>query len=163
MGLFSRLLRNKDFNDQESNDSYSKEIDKCRIECALTKSEYQLAELNYYRGHNCYKTFFKYVFVYNIKKIKKVLLDAKKMADNGCAIDFTFVRFYHNNKDFIDIPFEVFAAKNDMKDNVLRRKLWHKANIKRIIINNQTLRNMSDEELEESINVLIEEILTEVR
>lgn len=165
MGFLSKLLKiHKSSSERkEANDSYSAEISRCMIECKMSKTEMQLAELNYYKGYTSYKSFFKYVFMFDIVKIKKVLLTAKEKANNGCNIDFTFVRFKLNDRKFIDIPFEIFAETRDYSEEKLRMKLWHKANIKRIIVNNPNLSQMSTSELEESIKTIYEMMLIEKR
>jgi len=75
-------------------------------------------------------------------KIKKIADEASKKAKSGCVIDFTFIRFIHSNTKYIDIPFEVFSQKKNMPDEIRRTKVWHRENIKKILVNNPGFREL---------------------
>ena len=87
------------------------------IEMKLTKAEYRLFALNYYRGSTSYRDYYHNVFMRNLNKIKKITDKAK----SGCILDSTFVRFIYENT-YIDIPFEVFSEKKNMPDEKKEQK-----------------------------------------
>ena len=96
--------------------------------------------------------------IHGLSKIKNIVDSADKKAKSGCNIDFTFVRFIYDNSKYIDIPFEVFASKKNLATNKRNSKLWHRENIKRILVNNPDLKNIDEEMIKEAIDaVLIEE------
>ena len=162
MGFLSKLLnKHKSSTERyQSNDSYGAEVSKCMIEIKLTKVEYRLFSINYYKGSTSYRDYFYKVFMRRLDKIKKITDAATKKAKSGCNIDFTFIRFINSKTKYIDIPFEVFSQKKNMPDFRKRMKLWHKENIKRILIGDPTLRNLDDEQIQETMNELKKEILS---
>jgi len=155
-GSLSSLLKKRN---NGSDDSYGKEVKSCLIKSKLNKIEYELMSIYYYKGHTSYRSFFKYVFMRNISKIKKILDEAEKKAAKGCNIDFTFVRFYKDTLNYIDIPFDVFSEKRNMRMNRRNNKLWNKANIVRLLRNNPSLRDLDDDIISESIESLRMELL----
>ena len=119
MGLISNLLKlrnTKNKADYQASDSYGAEITRCLIEIKLTKKEFEILMV--------------------IEKAKEKALDA-------CNIDFTFIRFFSSEKKFIDIPFSEFSQKKDMRFNIRNMQLWHRENIKRIIVINPKITQLN--------------------
>ena len=143
MGFLTRLLGLKQ--NVPTNDSYGAEVNRCMIRHRLKEDEYLLFSIFYYKGSTSYKSFFKNVFgLDNIKKMRIIADAAVKKAKSNCNIDFTFIRFYKNKYEFIDIPFEVFSDKRDMPEAKRNTKLWHRANINRLIVKNPGVRDFDD-------------------
>ena len=154
MGFLSKFLNignSSKEKQKNTNDSYNSEVKRCMIELKLTKAEYKLFSIAYYRGATSYKTFFRNVFMRKSTKILQVIKEANKKSASGCNIDFTFVRFYKDNQEYIDIPFEVFSEKRDMRLERRNMKMWNKENLKRLIVKNPELRNFDEEMIREAI------------
>lgn len=146
MGLISNLLKlrnTKNKADYQASDSYGTEITRCLIEIKLTKKEFEILMMEYYMGHTSYKSLLNPVFAGNPKKILMVIEKAKEKALDACNIDFTFIRFFSAEKKFIDIPFSEFSQKKDMRFNIRNMKLWHRENIKRIIVINPKITQLN--------------------
>ena len=159
MGFLSKLLgRSKTNTNQNTNDYYSSEVKRCMIEVKLKKAEYRLLSIAYYRGATSYRTFYENVFMRKADKIMKIIKKANEKSSDGCNIDFTFVRFYKDNRNYIDIPFEDFSMKKDMTLSRRNTKIWNKENLKRILINDPSLRNFDEEMIKEAIKEYLIEI-----
>lgn len=150
MGLLSNLLGIRS-QTNTSNDSYGAEVQKCLIPHKLKHDEFDLFSLLYYQGYTSYRDFFKYVFDNNISKMKKIVRDASKKASEGCNIDFTFIRFYKDDNNYLDIPLDVFTSKKNMSIRRRNTKIWNKINIKRLVSNNPNIRNFDDSLISETI------------
>ena len=118
-----------------------------------------LFEIYYYKGYTSYKHYFREVFNNNLSKLKKIIDLATEKANNGCNIDFTFIRFKYNNEKYIDIPFDVFSEKKDMSIRRRNNKLWNKVNIKRLLVSNPGLRMLDDDMVNEAKERLYDSIL----
>ena len=79
----------------------------------------------------------------NNPSLRMVIEKAKEKALDACNIDFTFIRFFSSEKKFIDIPFSEFSQKKDMRFNIRNMKLWHRENIKRIIVINPKITQLN--------------------
>ncbi len=149
--LLGKRAQNRNNNSNNSHDSYSQEVKRCLVEYKLKKEEYDLFAVLYYQGYTSYRDFFNFVFNNNITKMREIVSRATEKAEDGCNIDFTFIRFYNDKINYIDIPFDVFTDKKNMKMSVRNTKLWNKENIKRLLVNNQNLRNFDAVLLKEAI------------
>lgn len=161
MGILNLLKRMVTGTDDNIIDNNEVEDDKkrCLIEVKLTQHQFDLAALYYYNGSTSYRSFFKYVFLYNINKINDIFDIAEKKANSGCLIDSTVVRLKYNNKHYIDIPFEIFSNMRDVPENVIKIKPWHRANIKRLLVNDPNLSMFDEEAVSEAIkNVVLEHL-----
>lgn len=153
MGFLSRLLTGSKKKAQEydnNSDSYSKEINKCMSVLKISVSDYLLLARGYYKGHTSYRTLVDYALI-DHDKILKLIREVGKKSKAGCVLDFTFVRFYYSPQSYIDLPFEVFANKKNMPASQLKTKLWHRANIKRILAERPKWNTGNDDELSEAI------------
>jgi len=150
MGIFNNLRKMTDvfgFGNDISNSSMSKQIEHCLIISKLSKAEFTLASILYYRGATSYRSFFSYVFFRNITKIKKIMNTATKQAEKGvCNMDNTVVRFTRDGQ-YIDIPFDVFIQKRNITSNQRNNKQWHRENIKRILVNRPGLNDLGDDDM----------------
>jgi len=157
MGILSRLKKSffSSDNTVNVNSSFSSEINRCMVYCKLTKAEYKVFSIYYYRGHTSYRSFYKYVLLNNMRKIRKIMKDVTLKARNGCNIDSTYIRFKLDNIKYIDIPFDVFSEKKNMPLSRRNTKLWNKNNIIRIIRNDPNIRHLDDAMIKESITNLI--------
>lgn len=136
------------------------EKQQCLITHKLRKKQYELFAMYYYRGATSYRTFFTKVFMRNMKHITPITKSATKKADKGCDIDATFVRFYMDKINYIDIPFEFFSEKKNMRTNRRNAKLWHKTNVLRILKKYPKIRDLDDKQLKEAtISLILEEII----
>ena len=136
------------------------EKQRCLITHKLRKKQYKLFALYYYRGITSYKTFFTRVFLRNMKHITPITNAAKKKSSSGCDIDATFVRFWMDKINYIDIPFDDFSEKRNMRLSRRNTKLWNKTNILRILKKYPEFRDYDDKMLKEAYKeVIIEELL----
>ena len=132
MGILSGLKKITGF-DRQQNTNGNTPADRCLIKIKIRKAEFMILSKFYYRGHTSYKSYMRYVFIGNTKKILEVMQKAKKKASSGCNIDDTYVQFYFDDKHTIFIPFEVFADKKNMTIQRRNTKVWNKWNLVRII------------------------------
>jgi hypothetical protein len=130
MGIFSRLKKMTGF---DNNNQETQDLKKCRVEVKMKKAEFIMLSKFYYRGHTSYKSIYKYVYLRNVKKILDIMDMAKKKANEGCDIDFTYIKFFYNQTHYIEIPFEVFSNKRNMTINLRNSKRWNELNIRRIL------------------------------
>jgi len=133
MGIFNKLKHMTGFDAQRNEDGKIIDIKKCLIEVKMKKAEFIMLAKYYYRGHTSYSSYYKFVYLKRVKKIIAIMDAAKKKADNGCAMDATYIKFYYNSTHFIELPFEVFADKRNMNINIRNTKRWNELNIKRIL------------------------------
>lgn len=163
MGILNTLKKMVTGADNENPDvSYTKELDRCLVDIKLTKGEYKLLSIYYYRGYTSYRDIYRYVFLNNMTKIDKVIDGAESKAKSGCNIDFTYIRFKFDEKKFIDIPFDVFSQKRNMTISRRNNKIWNRANLKRMLATDPSLRTLDDDLISESmIREAIEEIIKE--
>ncbi len=160
MGILNslkRMITGTDTNDITN--SLEDEKERCLIEIKITKHQFDLSALYYYNGSTSYRSFFKYVFLYNINKINEIFNDAEKKANDGCYIENTIVRLKHNNKRYIDIPFNIFSNMKDMNLNIIKNKPWHRSNIKRLLADDPNLSMFDDDTINETIRKVISESL----
>lgn len=142
-----------------SNNEYSDVFTECLIEVKLTEYQFDLAAIYYYLGSTSYRSFFKYVYMHNLSKINAIFDDVENKAKNGCLIEYTTIRFIHNNRRYIDIPFTIFSEKKDLLEYKRNIELWHRENIKRLLLDDPELSTYADSMLEETIKLVINEIL----
>jgi|SaaInlStandDraft_4_1057021.scaffolds.fasta_scaffold25917_2 hypothetical protein len=143
MGILSKFLKPRK-SKVLPNDSYSTEVKRCLVEIKLNKTQYETLAVYYYKGSTSFRDFLKHVFMNKITKIKEVSKKAAERSKEHCNIDFTFIRFIHAENKYIDIPFEVFSNRKNMTINKRKRKLWHMANINRILISNPNLKTLDN-------------------
>lgn len=156
-GLLGKHSRNT--KNQVSSSDTNSEKERCLVKCKLTKRQYSAFAMYYYRGATSYRTFYRTVFVRRISVLKKVMKDAEIKSKSGCDIDNTYVRFYQDKINYIDIPFDDFSEKKDMRLSRRNTKLWNKNNILRLLRQNPKLRNLDDKMLREAIMEVIVEAL----
>ena len=111
--------------------------------------EYLFLSRGYYNGHTSYKTLVYYATI-DRDKVVKLIREVGKKSKAGCVLDFTFVRFYYSPQSYIDLPFEVFSDEKNMPASQLKTKLWHRANIKRILAERPHWNTGNDDELSEA-------------
>lgn len=159
MGILTSLKKMISRSDNEYIDSDSYENLQCTVYAPLTKIEYKMAEIIYYKGHTSYRSFYRMVYFRNAKKVEKIMLAAANRAEQGCLIENTIVRFFYDERSYIEIPFNVFSNKRNMKRSIRSTKEWDKVNLRRLLRNNPKLRNLDDKILRESIKSVIIENL----
>ena len=165
MGIVSGLKgllgkHSRDTKNEVPSSDINSERERCLITHKLRKNQYKLFALYYYRGATSYRTFFTKVFMRNKKHILPITTAAKKRARGGCDIDNTFVRYWMDKLNYIDIPFDDFSEKKDMRMSRRNNKLWHKNNIIRISKKYPSITTLDDNLLKETIKlVIIEEII----
>lgn len=147
MALLSKLFRLKrsSTDNDQTNDTQAENINKCLVEIKLKKDDYKLFSIAYYRGYTSYKSFLENVFANNPTITRKVIKGATKKSDVGCAIDMTYIRFYKDSRNYIDIPFEIYSDINDMSMSRRNRKVWNRENIKRLIAQDPSIRNFDED------------------
>lgn len=133
----------------------SSNMNDCTVYSKLTKAEYKLASMIYYKGHTSYRSFYRLVFFRNASKIEKIMNAATKKAEQGCMIESTFVRFMYDDRKFFEIPFDVFANKKNMRRSIRKTKEWDKLNIRRLISMDPKLRKLDDKLIRETIKEVI--------
>jgi hypothetical protein len=166
MGLVSGLKgllgkHSRDTKNEVPSSDTNTEKQRCLVSCKLRKAQYDAFAMLYYRGATSYRTFYRTVFIRKTTQLKKVMQDAEKKSKSGCDIDNTYVRFYKDKMNYIDIPFDDFSEKKDMRLNRRNTKLWNKNNILRLLRQNPKLRNLDDKMLREATIALINELLFE--
>ncbi len=165
MGIVSGLKgllgkHSRDTKNEVPSPELGTEKQKCLITHKLRRKQYELFAMYYYRGATSYRTFFTKVFMRNMKHITPITKAATKKAQSGCDIDATFVRFWMDKVNYIDIPFDDFSEKKNMRINRRNNKLWHKTNTLRILKKYPDFRNLEDKHLKEAtIALIIEEII----
>ena len=164
MGLVSGLKgllgkHSRDTKNEVPSSELVPEKEQCLITHKLRRKQYELFAMYYYRGATSYRIFFTKVFMRNMKHITPITNAAEKRANKGCDIDATFVRFYMDKVNYIDIPFDDFSEKKNMRINRRKAKLWHKTNVLRILKKYPKYRELDDKQLKEAtIALIIEEI-----
>lgn len=133
----------------------------CLIISSLSKAEYKLASIIYYKGHTSYRSFYKFVYFNNMTKLLKLFDDAESKATRGCTIEQTFVRFIYNDRMYIDIPFNIFSEKKDMPSNIRDIESWHKTNITRMILVDPQLKKLDAKLIYERFMAVVMEYLEE--
>ena len=132
MGIFSALKKLTGFEDQaEQIDSVSK--GSCVVKVKIDASDFIMLAKNYYVGHTSYKAFFKNAFSSNPKITLEVMEKAKELAIKGCAIESTYVIFYVDSQQYLEIPFDVYSDKRDMPIYMRNTRTWNKNNLLRIL------------------------------
>lgn len=159
IGKLKKMITGVDNTDPNSNNPFFKQIKQCMVTAKLTRSEYELASMVYYKGYTSYRSFYKLVYFRKIKKITAIMKQAQEKALNGCEIDLTFVRFIHDEKRFFDIPFEVFSNKKDLTSASKRSKGWDRDNINRILSANPKMKIMDESMIKEVFRTVIIECL----
>lgn len=157
MNLF-KLFRKRD----EANNLTNELGRKCIVEVKMTKAQFMLWAMYYYKGYTSYRAIFKYIYRYNLKPLKKIMDAAKKKAENGCLIDNTYVRFYNEEKFYIDIPFDIFSEKKNMRISRRNTKLWNKFNIKRILLKYPKFIKYENELLKENDDAKLISIMEKI-
>ena len=126
----------------------------CELRVEMEEKEMKVLAIFYYgNGRTSYRNIQKYIE--NKRKIFGVLRRAKRKAAKGCIISETFVSFYYNSGNFINIPFDVFVETSDMDMNLREKCDWHQENEKRILkhytIAKRNLTKTDDSESHETI------------
>ena len=166
MGIFDKLKKNFTDSDENSasfNDPVLDEIKRCMVYAPLTHSEYKMAEIIYYKGHTSYRSFYRMVYFRNAQRVEKIMIAAEKKAYEGCLIENTLVRFFYDERKYIEIPFQVFSNKKNLTASSKSRQDWDRDNMKRLLSINPSLANVNDKKIvvdKDAILVAINKDLT---
>jgi hypothetical protein len=131
MKIFNILKKITGFDEQNKLTSISS--NKCRCEIKLKSSEFILLCRYYYVGYTSYGSFFKKVWHSDPTRTLEIMEKAKKLANGGCEIESTFIYFYLDSQNFIEIPFDVYSDKRELPISIRNTRTWNKNNILRIL------------------------------
>ena len=132
MKIFNILKKMTGFEEQ-SEQINSIGAGNCVVKVKIHPVDFLVLAQKYYIGHTSYKVFFKHAFGSDPKATLEVMEKAEVLAKKGCAIENTYVVFYVDSQQYIEIPFDVYSDKRDMPIYMRNTRTWNKNNLLRIL------------------------------
>ncbi len=128
-----KMITNTDSNEISDDYGLTDNFSACGIKVKLSKKEYSIWSKQYFQGSTSYKIFFNKVYNKNLMRMQTIIDDAYALAKQGCVMQETYVSFYLDEYNFIEIPFDIFSINYDISDASKRMTQWDISNRKRIL------------------------------